>query len=64
MGSWREEQKLVEDKLRRQDEAISGLEERQTKVEIDLAVVKAKATIYGGACGFIAGAVVKYILGV
>jgi hypothetical protein len=62
MGSWQNEQKLVETTLNNLGEGQERIIKRLTDLEINVGILKAKAGMIGAVSGLIAGSVVTYLL--
>jgi ABC-type branched-subunit amino acid transport system permease subunit len=61
-NGWSEYQRLVLSELKRLDEAIRSNNERLEAIQLNIAVLKTKATIWGALAGF-GGSIIVVIVG-
>ena len=52
-NGWSQYQKLVMDKLGEHDDKFSSIEDKLTKIQVDIATLKVKAGVWGGVAGLI-----------
>ena len=52
-NGWGQYQKLVMDKLGEHDDKFSSIEDKLTKIQVDIATLKVKAGVWGGVAGLI-----------
>ena len=52
-NGWSQYQKLVVDKLDDHDGKFTSIEDKLTKIQVDLATLKVKAGVWGGVAGLI-----------
>ena len=52
-NGWGQYQKLVMDKLGEHDDKFTSIEDKLTKIQVDIATLKVKAGIWGGVAGLI-----------
>ena len=52
-NGWIQYQKLVMDKLGEHDDKFSSIEDKLTKIQVDIATLKVKAGVWGGVAGLI-----------
>ena len=52
-NGWSQYQKLVVDKLDDQDSKFTSIEDKLTKIQVDIATLKVKAGVWGGIAGLI-----------
>ena len=52
-NGWSQYQKLVVDKLDDHDNKFTSIEDKLTKIQVDIATLKVKAGVWGGVAGLI-----------
>ena len=52
-NGWGQYQKLVMDKLGEHDDKFTSIEDKLTKIQVDIATLKVKAGVWGGVAGLI-----------
>ena len=52
-NGWSQYQKLVVDKLDDHDSKFTSIEDKLTKIQVDIATLKVKAGVWGGIAGLI-----------
>ena len=52
-NGWSQYQKLVMDKLGEHDDKFTSIEDKLTKIQVDIATLKVKAGVWGGVAGLI-----------
>ena len=52
-NGWSQYQKLVMDKLGEHDDKFSSIEDKLTKIQVDIATLKVKAGVWGDVAGLI-----------
>ena len=52
-NGWSKYEKMVIDKLDDHDDKFSGIENKLTQIQVDIATLKVKATVWGGIGGLI-----------
>lgn len=52
-NGWNQYQKLVMDKLDEHDGKFSNIESKLTQIQVDLATLKVKASLWGGIAGLV-----------
>ena len=52
-NGWGQYQKLVLDKLGEHDDKFTSIEDKLTKIQVDIATLKVKAGVWGGVAGLI-----------
>lgn len=60
-NGWNEYEKLVIDTLERHEQCLTDLKHISVKIREDIAVLKIKASIWGGLSGLIAGGLLYLI---
>ena len=52
-NGWSKYEKMVIDKLDDHDDKFSGIEDKLTQIQVDIATLKVKASVWGGLAGLV-----------